>query len=297
MKKRILITVAVVLCLSASVFILVKAQVLHIPFFEKEVEQELVEEFPMIDTITGKLTNDIPLTELRKIAEAYNRQPVFRFSSKIYALKNEDAKPVEQTTMLFERNGKEQYYRVGAVEYIVADSTVLLVNNDIKAMSLTTNTTVGPQDQLSQLRHIEEYLQMDSVEAFVSTSGDSKFITINNPGHPHVQQYIIKYSPVSLYVEEIRIYMAIVQEEERTEEDIQKAEMQNESEKAKRDTATSFSLSDLGLEQAVYRVVIRYSDYTSSFEFSDEHRIRHFILIADGEYIPAKGFEEYDLNN
>jgi hypothetical protein len=281
MKKRI-IPIAIVVLLGFSFFALVKAQVIVLPFFSPQVETEAEEDYPAFDTITGVLTKDKPLEELRKIATAYNKQSILSFSSKIYALKNNGTKPVEETSMLFEKSGGQQYYRIGNAEYVLGDSAFLMVNHDVKAMSLTKGVHGMSQDQLSQIKHMEEYLMLDSSTAVVSSSGDYKYITINNLNHPQVQQYVIKYSPSSFFVEEIRIYMAILQEEEATEENSknEKNEAPAETEPGVADSSTATTLADLGLEQAVYRVVIRYSDYKSSFDFSDEHKIGHFLIYS-----------------
>lgn len=303
MRKRIIQLIMLLVLTGTGFYLLVKAQVLEAPsFLQPRAEKESVEEdeFPSFDTIAGVLTKDVPLQELKKIATAYNKQVQLRFSAKIYALKNNSTKPVEETSMLYEKAGNQQYYRIAGSEYLLSDSLFLYVNHDIKTMSLTTGVHTMPQDQLSQLKHIEDYLLTDSSEAYVSSSGDYKYITITNARHPQVQQYVIKYSPLSFYVEEIRIYMAIVQETENPEAEGQNKQSQAAEvteEKQRSDTSTALTLSDFGLEQAVYRVVIRYSDYRSSFELSDEHKVKHFIFFSDGEFSPTRNFDEYELNN
>jgi hypothetical protein len=269
-----------------------------------EVKKEQVIFLPDSNGEEGVRTKEDPLKELKKITAAYNNEKIFSFQSKISAFKNENNVPAEETTMYYERTEGNHYYQLSNMEYIYGNEGLLLVDHQLKVMSFSQNQMQAKQDQNAQLRIIKEYLELEGADAWVSQTSTHKIIVINNPNHPHVQQYVIRYSPETWYVSEIQMFMAIVQDigadlaetnTESPEKEIKEEEMKEPSE-TDTDT-TTYKLEDFGLEQAVYKVVIKYTNYNTVLTQIPQHTMKHFIQKQNGGYETTEAYQDYELND
>ena len=231
----------------------------------------------------GEKTGDDPIVEIEKLVGAYYSASGSRFSGEIRLTdaSGEKEKMIEKQNFEYEvTGGNDYYYAIGDVAVVNNKGLLLMVDKQQKIISVA-NEADGKKGkvQLFDIRKFKKMTEQSKADLYVTKSGETKMLTVENILDPQIQGYRIYYDPVSYEIKKVLIGML-------------RTNAVNPEDYASENTTGEQEVADV----YTYYMEIQYKNKgilnVKGDAFRPEER---FIKIKNDEIGLAAGYKDYEL--